>query len=77
MKALELIRKIRTEKVGNSVCGILFCLNFISLKLQVVKISRAEIGHLKTYRDMFIQVRFAERRNKKTLQIDRCFPLLR
>ncbi|UJR09375.1 hypothetical protein I4U23_013619 [Adineta vaga] len=37
MKALELIRKIRTEK------------------LQTVKISRAEIGHLKTYRDMLIQ----------------------
>ncbi|CAF4133345.1 unnamed protein product [Rotaria magnacalcarata] len=38
MKALELIRKIRTEK------------------LQTVKISRAEIGHLKTYRDMLVQV---------------------
>ncbi|CAF1210103.1 unnamed protein product [Rotaria sordida] len=37
MKALELIRKIRTEK------------------LQTVKISRAEIGHLKTYRDMLVQ----------------------
>jgi len=37
MKALELIRKLRVEK------------------LQTVKISRAEIGHLKTYRDMLNQ----------------------
>ncbi|CAF4913018.1 unnamed protein product, partial [Rotaria sp. Silwood1] len=40
MKVLELIRKIRTDK------------------LQTVKISRAEIDHLKTYRDMLVQVWF-------------------
>ncbi len=28
----------------------------VVLQLQTVKISRAEIGHLKTYRDMLVQV---------------------
>ncbi|CAF1251881.1 unnamed protein product, partial [Adineta steineri] len=57
MKALELIRKIRTEK------------------LQTVKISRAEIGHLKTYRDMLNQKRrqhaeIDERRQASKANVD-------
>ncbi|CAF1326608.1 unnamed protein product [Adineta steineri] len=57
MKALELIRKIRTEK------------------LQTVKISRAEIGHLKTYRDMLNQKRrqhaeIDERRQTSKANVD-------